>query len=102
MNLDHWLSYLETLHPKPIDLGLERVYEVAKQLNLFPLNTFVITVAGTNGKGSCVALLEKILLTAHYRVGTYTSPHLLKYNERTRVKRLIWIVLFWKWAWVDV
>lgn len=84
-NLTEWLTYLEKLHPKTIDLGLERISQVADALQLFPLNTFVITVAGTNGKGSCVALTETILLNAGNTVGTYTSPHLLTYNERIRI-----------------
>lgn len=84
-NLSSWLTYLETLHPKAIDLGLDRVGKVAHALNLIPFNSFVITVAGTNGKGSCVALSESILSAAGYRVGAYTSPHLLRYNERVRI-----------------
>lgn len=85
MDLNSWLSYLETLHPKPIELGLDRITKVAKKLSILPYNKPVITVAGTNGKGSCVALLEQILLASGYRVGAYTSPHLLKYNERIRI-----------------
>jgi len=82
--LSDWLVYLEQLHPKTIDLGLERVAEVRQRLKLAP--TFpVITVAGTNGKGSTCAMLEAILLAAGYRVGLYTSPHLLRYNERVRI-----------------
>lgn len=84
-DLPTWLSYLEKLHPKAIDLGLERIGKVAHKLNLLPFNTFVITIAGTNGKGSCVALSESILSAAGYRVGAYTSPHLLRYNERIRI-----------------
>lgn len=84
-SLDEWLSWQETLHPTDIELGLERVATVFQQLHSelppFP----VITVAGTNGKGSSVAMLEAILLAAGYRVGTYTSPHLLIYNERVRL-----------------
>ena len=81
--LADWLSHLERLHPKTIALGLDRVAEVRHRLSLnpaFPL----ITVAGTNGKGSTCAMLEAILLAAGYRVGLYTSPHLLCYNERVR------------------
>lgn len=81
-NLSDWLNYLETLHPKIIDLGLERISKVAQRLNIFPFFCPVITIAGTNGKGSCVALTESILHAAGYKVGTYTSPHLLSYNER--------------------
>jgi dihydrofolate synthase / folylpolyglutamate synthase len=84
-DLHSWLNYLETLHPKLIDLGLERIGIVAKQLNLLSFTCPVITVAGTNGKGSCVALLESILLAQGYRVGSYSSPHLFTYNERVRI-----------------
>ncbi|MGA7595420.1 MAG: bifunctional tetrahydrofolate synthase/dihydrofolate synthase [Gallionella sp.] len=85
-NLADWLIYLETLHPKTIALGLERVDQVRKRLNLNPGFT-VITVGGTNGKGSVCAMLEFILHAAGYRVGCYTSPHLLEYNERVRVAK---------------
>jgi dihydrofolate synthase/folylpolyglutamate synthase len=84
--LDGWLAYLETLHPKTIALGLERVAEITRRLNLnipFPL----ITVGGTNGKGSVCAMLEAMLHAAGYRVGCYTSPHLLNYNERVRIAK---------------
>ena len=80
--LDEWLSWQETLHATDIELGLERVATVFQQLHAKPPPFLVITVAGTNGKGSSVAMLEAILLAAGYRVGTYTSPHLLTYNER--------------------
>ncbi len=79
--LDDWLRWLESQHPREIDLGLERVSVVAKALNI-ALAMPVITVAGTNGKGSCVALSSAILRAEGYRVGTYTSPHLVEYNER--------------------
>jgi len=83
-DLAGWLSYLEQLHPKPIALGLDRVGQVARRLGLdpqFPL----VTVAGTNGKGSTCAMLERIYLEAGYHVACYTSPHLLRYNERVRI-----------------
>lgn len=83
--LAEWLAWQETLHPKAIDLGLERVREVARRLGLERPARRVITVGGTNGKGSCVAFLEAILSAGGYRVGAYTSPHLLRYNERIRV-----------------
>jgi dihydrofolate synthase/folylpolyglutamate synthase len=73
---------MEAHHPRQIDLGLERVAAVAANLTLDLSGTAVITVGGTNGKGSCVAFLEAILLAQGYRVGTYTSPHLMRYNER--------------------
>ena len=84
MNLAEWLQYLEGLHPKTIDLGLERVAQVRDVL--FPaIHIPVITVGGTNGKGSTCAYLESMLSAAGYRVGLYTSPHLLRYNERIRI-----------------
>ena len=83
-NLAGWLAYLESLHPKTIALGLERVAQVKQRLNLQP-DFPIITVGGTNGKGSVCAMLESILHAAGYRVGCYTSPHLLHYNERVRI-----------------
>lgn len=82
--LAQWLSYLERLHPTTIDMGLARISEVAQRLAL-SLPCVRITVGGTNGKGSTCALLEAIYLAAGYRVGTYTSPHLIHYNERIRL-----------------
>jgi dihydrofolate synthase/folylpolyglutamate synthase len=83
-SLAKWLSYLEQLHPNAIDMGLERVREVAARL---PIETkaLKIVVGGTNGKGSTCAMLEAILLAAGYRVGLYTSPHLVNFNERARL-----------------
>ncbi|MGE0082737.1 MAG: bifunctional tetrahydrofolate synthase/dihydrofolate synthase [Thiohalomonadaceae bacterium] len=83
--LAEWLAWQETLHPKAIDLGLERVGEVLGRMGLGRPSHAVVTVAGTNGKGSSVAMLDAILRAAGYRVGTYTSPHLLRYNERVRI-----------------
>lgn len=83
--LDEWLQWQMTLHPQEIDLGLERCRAVAQRLNLLSPPFPVVTVAGTNGKGSSVALLESIFSSAGYRVGCYTSPHLLRYNERIRI-----------------
>jgi dihydrofolate synthase/folylpolyglutamate synthase len=82
--LQEWLAYLESLHRKPIELGLERIRAVAERLEL-RLPFVKITVGGTNGKGSTCAMLEAILLAAGYRVGMYTSPHLIDFNERIRV-----------------
>ncbi len=79
-----WLAYLETLHPKSIEMGLARVRDVAARLPL-ALGCPAITVTGTNGKGSTCALLEAILRCSGHRVGLYTSPHLLRYNERVRI-----------------
>lgn len=84
--LDAWLAWQETLHPAAIDLGLERPGKVLKALGLESPQHTLITVAGTNGKGSSVAMLEAILLAAGYRVGCYTSPHLQRYNERIRIQ----------------
>ena len=82
--LAQWLAYLEQLHPQAIAMGLDRVSRVAQALGLTAKFT-VITVGGTNGKGSCCAMLEAMLLHAGYHVGCYTSPHLLRYNERVRI-----------------
>lgn len=84
MLLADWLAHLETLHPNAIALGLGRVRQVKDAMGLAP-DFPVITVAGTNGKGSTCAYLEAMLSAAGYRVGLYTSPHLLRYNERVRV-----------------
>jgi len=83
--LDDWLQWLEVLHPKKIDLALERVQAVLAALGLKPPPYRVLSVAGTNGKGSSVAMLESIYRQAGYRVGAYTSPHLWRFNERIRV-----------------
>lgn len=83
--LNDWLRWLETLHPTEIELGLSRVAEVYEQMCHRRPAHCVITVAGTNGKGSTIAMLETILLGAGYSVGSYTSPHLHHYNERVRV-----------------
>lgn len=77
-----WLRRLEAGHPRAIDLGLVRVSEVARRLDLLQPGVPVLTVGGTNGKGSVVAMLEAGLRHAGYRVGSYTSPHLLRFNER--------------------
>ncbi|MGH8801705.1 MAG: bifunctional tetrahydrofolate synthase/dihydrofolate synthase [Casimicrobiaceae bacterium] len=82
--LADWLARLETLHPKPIALGLERVAETAARMEI-RIECPVITVAGTNGKGSTCAMLEAIYRRAGYRTGLYTSPHLLRFNERVRI-----------------
>jgi dihydrofolate synthase / folylpolyglutamate synthase len=84
-SLADWLAWQETLHPNPIDLGLERLQRTLDSLGWRRPECPVITVAGTNGKGSCVALLARILAEAGHRVGTFTSPHLLRYNERIAV-----------------
>lgn len=83
--LAQWLQRLESLHPQEIDLGLERVSAVASRLDLLDAFPCVITVAGTNGKGSCVAAMEALLVAQGCPVGAHLSPHLLRYNERIRV-----------------
>jgi len=80
-----WLNWQEGFHPRSIDLGLERAATVYKALNPDAVKPPTIIVAGTNGKGSCIAYLEAIYRAQGYRVGAYTSPHILKYNERIRI-----------------
>ncbi|MEZ7984434.1 MAG: Mur ligase family protein [Pseudomonadales bacterium] len=85
--LNAWLNWLEQLHPVEIDLGLDRVLVAAKHLNVLSFSATVITVAGTNGKGSTVAALQALLSQPHRnkpspRVATYTSPHLINFTER--------------------
>lgn len=89
--LAQWLTWMEANHPRDIELGLDRIGTVAERLSLSVAGRTrsdrprVITVGGTNGKGSCVAVLESILRAQGYRTGAYTSPHLLRYNERVRI-----------------
>jgi dihydrofolate synthase/folylpolyglutamate synthase len=83
--LPEWLAYCEQLHPKNIDMGLERVRQVATRMGL-ALKCPVITVAGTNGKGSTCAMLESILIHAGYRTAVYSSPHLVHFEERLRLR----------------
>ena len=104
-SLDDWLAYISAQHPNTIALGLDRVREVWVRLVVpaeagtqtvrsrgsgwapaFAGATRVVTIGGTNGKGSTCAILERILLDAGYRVGLYTSPHLIRYNERVRIQ----------------
>ncbi|MEQ9463095.1 MAG: Mur ligase family protein [Haliea sp.] len=80
-----WLARLEALYPQPIQLGLDRVATVANTLGLLPVAVPVVTVAGTNGKGSVVAALEALLRRRGVCAGVYTSPHLLRFNERIRI-----------------
>ncbi|MDP6122949.1 MAG: bifunctional tetrahydrofolate synthase/dihydrofolate synthase [Arenicellales bacterium] len=85
-SLEDWLDFTSSLHPVEVDLGLDRVREVVERLLPGGRLPFpVITVAGTNGKGSCVVMLESILVAAGYSVGCYLSPHLVRFNERFRV-----------------
>ena len=83
--VDAWLAYLETLHPKSIAMGLDRVRAVGANLDA-RIVCPVVTVAGTNGKGSTCAMLDSVLRCAGYCVGLYTSPHLTRYNERVRIR----------------
>lgn len=84
-SLQDWLDYIESLHPEEIELGLDRIERVRQNLDLAFPGTCFITIAGTNGKGSTLAYLESIYLAAGYHVGSYTSPHLIRYNERVRL-----------------
>lgn len=84
-SLDDWLRYQEVLHPRTIELGLERVVRVADRLELRLRPPVTLTVGGTNGKGSTTTLLASIYREAGYRVGAYTSPHLYRYNERIAI-----------------
>lgn len=83
--LQAWLDWQERLHPRSIDLGLERVRDVADRLDVRKFECPVITIGGTNGKGSCVALLEAMLTSGGHRVAAFTSPHLVRYTERIRL-----------------
>lgn len=86
--LADWLAYIERQHPASIEMGLDRVRAVATRMTLDKPAPRVVTVAGTNGKGSTVAFVEAIARAAGLRVGAYTSPHLLAYNERVRIDGL--------------
>lgn len=85
--LAQWLEHLETLHPVGIDMGLDRVSQVADRMGLLqrPIAKRVISVAGTNGKGSTLAMIDSVARAHGLQVGTYTSPHLLHYNERVQL-----------------
>src|SRR5262249_19930298 len=98
-SLDDWLAYISAQHPATIALGLDRVRDVFSRMDVTPAepapaiskpgagvqSPVVITIGGTNGKGSTCAILERILLEAGYKIGLYTSPHLLRYNERVHL-----------------
>ena len=85
-SLDQWLAYLSEIHPSNIELGLERVMQVYQHLNLDLSRKIVVTVAGTNGKGTTCAMLEQALLLQGKTVAVFSSPHLLDYRERVRVQ----------------
>ncbi|MCV2525767.1 MAG: bifunctional tetrahydrofolate synthase/dihydrofolate synthase, partial [Candidatus Lightella neohaematopini] len=83
--INNWLNYISNIHYKEIDLTLDRIFFVANKLSILPLAPFVITVSGTNGKGTTCRLIELILLHRGMRVGVYNSPHLINYKERVRI-----------------
>ncbi len=87
-NLTEWLSYLESIHNVEIDLGLQRIAKVAESLNVSFQHSKVITVAGTNGKGTTCAFLENALLAQHKTCAVYSSPHIERFNERLRINRV--------------
>ena len=100
-NLSQWLQYIERIHPQSIELGLERLLAVARAINLDrkPTDSFLYTIGGTNGKGSCCALLDSACCAQGLRTATYTSPHLLRFNERLTIdgepqSDSAWIVAF--------
>ena len=80
-NIEEWLDWQQTLHPKNIDFKIERIKSVYKKLKIKSIAKKVITIAGTNGKGSTAALLESILHENGFSVGSFTSPHMMDYNE---------------------
>lgn len=85
VELQHWLKKIEAFHPREIDLGLDRISRIAKFLDCLELSCPVVSVAGTNGKGSCVELLNAFAQSHGLKVGVYTSPHLFRFNERIRI-----------------
>ena len=84
-SLDHWLDYISSLRPKETNLGLDKIRPIYKKIVTFPLASKVVVVGGTNGKGSTVEFLTQLLILNNKSVGTFTSPHLFKFNERIRV-----------------
>ncbi len=85
-DIQYWLRKLEQMNPDKIELGLDRIHRVAQRLSLGRIAGKIVTIAGTNGKGSCVRVAEQILLASGYRVGSYTSPHVSQFNERIRIQ----------------
>jgi len=86
--LNEWIDWQCKLHSTNMDFNLSRIKEVAKRLNVHKTASKVFTVAGTNGKGSTVAILESVLLESGYNVGSYTSPHLIEFNERIKINKI--------------
>ena len=80
-SLDDWLFYLESVHPANIAMGLERVANVANNIGLLNTPSKIILIAGTNGKGTTARCLESLLLAQGFSVGTYASPHLIRYSK---------------------
>jgi len=83
--LSQWLEFISNTHPSEIEMGLDRIKTVFSTLNQNYHTPKIVLVAGTNGKGSTVAMMEAGLLALGYKVGAYTSPHILSYNERVRI-----------------
>ena len=86
-SLDEWLNWQQDLHPKNIDFKIERITSVYNKLNIDKIAKKIIIVAGTNGKGSTVAILESLLHASKLKVGSFTSPHIIKYNERIKISK---------------
>lgn len=84
-SLESWLQYISSVHPREIELGLSRMQKLTSRLGICKPAPLVITVAGTNGKGSCIATMEAILQQAGFKTGCYTSPHINVFNERIRI-----------------
>jgi dihydrofolate synthase/folylpolyglutamate synthase len=83
--LSWWLSYIDSISAREVELGLDRVGQVAEKLGIQTLAKNTIVVAGTNGKGSCIAVMESILKRVGCNVGTYTSPHIARFSERIKL-----------------
>ncbi len=86
-SLNDWLDWQQKLHPKNIDFKIERIKSVYKKLKIDRIAKKIIIVAGTNGKGSTVAILESLLHESKYKVGSFTSPHIVEYNERIKISK---------------
>ena len=86
-SLDEWLNWQQNLHPKNIDFKIERIKSVYNKLNIKQIAKKIVIIAGTNGKGSTVAILESLLHESKFKVGSFTSPHILKYNERIKISK---------------